>query len=89
MVSLESLLGVPEESIFRLFSRACTVSIGVSKGYWSYEFGKPLYRKSEIIILPVRMQLCIEIILLPVRKKLYLVKIDQELYVSSRYRVSE
>ena len=34
------------------------------------------------------MQLYIEIILLPVRKKLYLVKNDQELYVSSRYRVS-
>ena len=35
------------------------------------------------------MQLYIEIILLPVRKKLYLVKIDQELYVSSRYMVSD
>ena len=35
------------------------------------------------------MQLYIEIILLPVRKKLYLVKNDQELTVSSRYRVSE
>ena len=34
------------------------------------------------------MQLYIEIILLPVRKKLYLVKNDQELTVSSRYRVS-
>ena len=55
---------------------------------WAEEFGKPLYRKSEIILLPVRMQLYIEIILLPVRKKLYLVKNDQELTVSSRYRVS-
>ena len=34
------------------------------------------------------MQLYIEIILLPVRKKLYLVKNDQELTVSSRYMVS-
>ena len=37
-------LGIPEVSIFRPFSRACTpfsrgctVSIGVSKRYWSYE----------------------------------------------------
>ena len=42
----------------------------------------------KIILLPVRMQLYIEMSHLPVRKKLYLVKNDQELTVSSRYRVS-
>ena len=34
------------------------------------------------------MQLYLEMIQFPVRKKLYLVKNDQELYVSSRYMVS-
>ena len=42
----------------------------------------------KIILLPVRMQLYTEMSHLPVRKKLYLVKNDQELTVSSRYRVS-
>ena len=64
MLSRVSLLGFPDVSIFRPFSRdctpysrGCTVSIGVSKGYWSYELSDTGYLKNSTCII-LKLHVC-------------------------------